>query len=72
MRFENNWEKRFEKLSDDISDSIKDILSQHKLDFPKWRYLDNHQNLSVETKKLQFVLCVILEISDGYVDADFE
>ncbi|HDK7156456.1 TPA: hypothetical protein PTV43_001584 [Clostridium botulinum] len=57
-------QRKYEELSDGLSDSIKDILSKHKLDFPQWRYLDKPQNLSVETKKLQFVLCAILEIND--------
>jgi hypothetical protein len=57
-------QRKYKESSDSLSDSIKDILLQHKLDFPQWRYLDNPQNLSVETKKLQFVLCAILEIYD--------
>ncbi|GAA0742110.1 hypothetical protein [Clostridium oceanicum] len=57
-------QRKYENLSDGISGSIKDILFQHKLDFTQWRYLDNPKNLRVQTKKLQFVLCAILEIYD--------
>lgn len=41
---------------------IKNILSNHDNDFVEWRYLENTEQLNTDIRKLQMVLCTILDV----------